>query len=276
MRMKICVLGSGSSGNSTYLETKHTKILIDAGLPFHLISSRLAELGVGAEEIDAILLTHSHIDHIRSAFAFGRRFGTPIFATPETERLSKQKLGNFPCQFFKFEEKIEDLEVIHFPVSHSKEHGENTVNFVIYSGGSKYAHLTDLGSYRPEIVELVRGADCIQVEANYEESIVARKLNNPEYAREWQHLEWIMSPLGHLSNTQCSEFLSLTATEKTKHVFLAHLSENHKEPKKDNNSYYIARRKVSQCLRQFGLRPCLHRTFRYGPRESKKSDVVRI
>ncbi|MEM3493805.1 MAG: MBL fold metallo-hydrolase, partial [Thermoplasmata archaeon] len=72
--MRICVLGSGSSGNATYLETEKTKILIDAGLPFLVIAYRLAELGVLAEEIDALLLTHAHIDHIRSIGTFERKF----------------------------------------------------------------------------------------------------------------------------------------------------------------------------------------------------------
>lgn len=275
--MKICVLGSGSSGNSTYVETERTKILIDAGLPFRVIASRLGELGVLAEEIEAIFLTHSHIDHIRSAGTFERKFGTPIFAMPETERCTKEKLRNYPWNFCKIEERLKDLEIISFPVSHgSLEDAGRPINFVIYCGSSKYAHITDLGTYTPEILEVVRNANCIHVEANYEESIVARKLNDPEYAREWGHLEWIMSPAGHLSNTQCSTLLSLTATEKTKHVFLAHLSENHREADKDNNSFNIARRKVSQCLKHFRLRPVIHRTFRYGAAEGKKSDVVRI
>ncbi|MEM3395788.1 MAG: MBL fold metallo-hydrolase [Thermoplasmata archaeon] len=275
--MRICVLGSGSSGNATYLETEKTKILIDAGLPFRVIASRLAELGVLTNEIDAILLTHAHIDHIRSIGTFERKFGTPVFATTNTQKVAVKKLGEYPWNFCEPEERFSDVEILWFPVPHGDEGSAGKpVNFVIKDRNATYAHITDLGTYTTEMLEVVKGADCIHVEANYEENIVRRKLRDPAYAEEWNYLEWVASSKGHLSNTQCSELLSMIVTQNTKHVFLAHLSENHAEPSKDNNSFVIARRRVMQHLKTFRLKPELHRTYRRGATEGKKSDVVKI
>lgn len=275
--MRICVLGSGSSGNATYVETEKTKILIDAGLPFHVISERLAEIGVFAEQIEAILLTHAHIDHIKSIGTFARKFGTPVFAPIATQKVVFQKLANYPWNFCGLEEKIGDLEIVSFPVHHGQRSDVGApFNFLLTDGNARYAHITDLGSYTNETLEIAKGADCIHIEANYEESIVARKLRDPAYVKEWEYLKWVASSYGHLSNTQCTDFLSVTATNNTKHVFLAHLSENHSEPEKDNNSFLIARMSVLQGLRASGLKPAVHRTYRRGATEGRKSDVVRI
>ncbi|MCX8174108.1 MAG: MBL fold metallo-hydrolase [Thermoplasmata archaeon] len=275
--MQICVLGSGSSGNATYVETEHAKILIDAGLPFRVIAARLAELGVLADQIDAIILTHAHIDHIRSVGTFERNFGTPVFAPPETRKVTMEKLGDYPWNFYQLEEKLNDLEIVSFPVPHGdRRSAGRPLNFILISKGARYAHITDLGTHTPEMLELVRGAECIHVEANYEESIVASKLRDPAHAEEWAYLEWVASSRGHLSNTQCSEFLSMVATQDTRHVFLAHLSENHTQPGKDNNSFRIARRQVTRHLKNFGLKPEIHRTYRRGATEGRKSDAVRI
>lgn len=269
------MLGSGSSGNATYVETERSKILIDAGLPFSVIASRLAELGVLAEQINGILLTHAHIDHIRSIGTFERRFATPFFAPRETQKVIEKKLGNYPWNFYKPEERIRDMEIVCFAVPHGDDATAGMpVNFVIHSGNTTYAHITDLGTYTPEMIDIVKGAACIHVEANYEENIVDRKLRDPVHVEEWPYLEWVSSSRGHFSNTQCSEFLSMVATQNTKHVFLAHLSENHARPEMDNNSFVIARRKVARTLNAFRLKPELHRTYRRGATEGKKSNVV--
>ncbi|MEM3493750.1 MAG: MBL fold metallo-hydrolase, partial [Thermoplasmata archaeon] len=229
------------------------------------------------EEIDAILLTHAHIDHIRSRGTFERKFATPICAPPGTQKVAMEKLGNYPWNFCKPEEKFCDIEIQWFPVPHGdRQTAGEPVNFVIRSRNVTHAHITDLGTYTTEMLEIVKGAESIHVEANYEESIVARKLADPAYAAEWEYLEWVASSKGHLSNTQCSDFLSMVTTQKTRHVFLAHLSENHEEPDKDNNSFAVARKKVAQRLKALRLKPELHRTYRRGATEGKKSDVVQI
>ncbi|MGB9635839.1 MAG: MBL fold metallo-hydrolase [Thermoplasmata archaeon] len=275
--MRICVLGSGSSGNSTYLETECTKILIDAGLPYYIIVQRLAEIGVKPEEINAIFITHAHGDHIRSVCTFERLYGTPVFAPKKTQNVLKEKFPAYPWNFFEIEERYRDIEVVHFSVSHGM--GEEVglpVNFLFYVGNATYAHLTDLGKCEEEHIEIVRGANCIHIEANYEENIVRHKLKNPAFANEWDYLRWVASSNGHLSNTQCSNALSSIVSHKTKHVFLAHLSENHPEPRKDNNSYTIAKRKITLTLKVRGILPEIHRTYRRGASEGRKSDIVTI
>jgi len=275
--MRICVLGSGSSGNCTYVETEHARILIDAGLPYRVIAQRLGELGIAAESIEAIFVTHGHIDHIRSLGTFERLFATPIFAPYETQEIIERRLPGYPWNFYKPEQKFKDIEIVPFSVSHGKNSECGLpVNFVLYSKNSKYAHLTDLGKWDEEIVELVSDANCIHAEANYDERIVALKLKNPEFFEQWDYLRWVASDSGHLSNTQCAELLGRCTGSHTGHVFLAHLSENHRDAARDNNAYQIAKTKIQRYLKQQKKEFVLHRTYRRDATEGKKSDVVRI
>ncbi|MBS0603596.1 MAG: MBL fold metallo-hydrolase [Verrucomicrobia bacterium] len=214
----FCPLASGSKGNCIYIGTPTTKILIDAGVSAKAIRERLAEIGVKLEEIDAILITHEHTDHIRGLEMLGCRMGIPVFANSDTAKAIYEILDECPkFKIFSTGESFEfgDIEVHPFSIQHD---AVDPVAFIIRTGGLKLGFCADLGFATTLVASHLKGCDYLYLEANHEPSMVHAS------ARPMVYKKRVLSRQGHLSNAECAELLEQIYHEGLKHVHLAHLS----------------------------------------------------
>jgi phosphoribosyl 1,2-cyclic phosphodiesterase len=226
MSIKLCVLASGSSGNSTFIGTATTRILIDAGLSAKKITERLAEIGEHPENLDAICVTHEHGDHIAGIRVLQRKYRTPVYANAGTlEGIRAAHKGSHEllcCQFATGSAfQIGDLSMEPFSVSHD---AYEPVGFVIRNGIGAIGVATDIGIVTNLLRQKLRACDVVVIEANHEESMVH------EAPRPWSLKQRILSNQGHLSNRASAELIAEIAGEGLQHLFLAHLSADCNSP----------------------------------------------
>ena len=223
MTLSITHLGSGSSGNATLLATDEMKILIDCGFSGRQLEKRLAMLEISPKELDAILISHHHIDHSRGAAIIQKRWGTPVQANFET----CAKLGMDPvneCRIFEPLDRIEfgsDLSILPISVNHD---GADNVGFIASHAGERAAIVTDLGSWNDELERHISECVHISIEANYD----TKKLWNGPYPERLK--QRISGRGGHLSNRQTAELLSAVTGKHTRSIVLCHLSEQNNAP----------------------------------------------
>jgi len=204
--MKFALLCSGSKGNCFLLQDEHTSILIDCGNTKRYLSMRLEELKVRIEDLDALLITHTHSDHIAQLKMFEgvRTFAPTDIGTP----YEKVEAGR------KFQ--IEHLTVTPLALSHD---AENTVGYVFESWQEKLVYITDTGYIRDSYLSLIKGADYIVLESNHDPEMLM-KTSRPMYLKQR-----IAGDSGHLCNEDCAAVLRKTVTNRTKMIILAHISE---------------------------------------------------
>ncbi len=214
----FCPLASGSKGNCVYLGTKNTKILIDAGISFKQIEKRLNEINVSIEEIDAILITHEHMDHIYGIKTLSKKVNIPIIVNADTAKGIYQNIYFLPeCKIFTSNETFEfkDLKIHPFSIQHDTL---DPVGFVFYIQNMKIGFCTDLGYVTSIVSEQLKGCDYLYLESNHQESMVHASLRPRTYK------ERVLGRQGHLSNDSLIELLKLIYNDNLKHVYLAHLS----------------------------------------------------
>jgi len=237
----FCPLASGSKGNCIYVGTARTKLLIDAGISAKGTRERLLELGVRLEEIDAILITHEHIDHIRGLDVLGCKMGIPVLANSDTAKAIYEVLGVCPkFKIFSTGEAFEfgDIEVHPFSVQHD---AVDPVAFTLRMGGLKLGFCADLGFATTLVASQLQGCDYLYVEANHEPSMVHAS------ARPMVYKKRVLSRQGHLSNEECATLIEQVYHEGLKHVHLAHLSS-------ECNCPELALQKISQRLQTLGAK----------------------
>ncbi len=280
--MRICSLASGSSGNATFVATDRTAILVDSGPSAREVAARLNAIGADPSQLSGILITHAHIDHYKSAGTLHIRYGIPVFVDPSTARALKFRGQRSSWRRIRelqpIPEAIGDISVRALDTSHgTPEHDGRTVAYLLESRHKKVGVVTDLGVPSKEMIAALRGVDAIVLEANYEESVIRRKLSDRSFAGDWHYLRWVLSDLGHLSNHQCGEMLAAILTGRNSHVFLGHMSDNHHDPQRDNNDHRRAVATVRRILEKEQLPlPHLHRTYRIGLEAVGTSDLVEI
>lgn len=222
----FCPLASGSRGNSIFLGTPETKILIDAGINTKQITMRLEEIGTSIEEIDAIIITHDHIDHIQGLKVLTSRYNIPIFANGETAKGIMEHTGKgHKFKIFTTGETFEwrDLEIHPFSVQHDTM---DPVAFTIIHDGLKLGFCTDLGTVTPTVRRALKACDYLYLEANHEPSFVHAS------SRPAVYKERVLGRSGHLSNEAAGKLLCEIAHPGLKHVHLAHLSSECNSPEK--------------------------------------------
>lgn len=222
--MKVSALASGSSGNCFYIEHEKSAILIDAGISTKRIIERLISIKKYPSNIKAIFITHEHIDHVRGADVFARKFNIPIFATSKTIKNCFLCSDSQLINTIKNNEtiKINNLEIKAFPKSHS---AEDPVSYTI-STNKSVAVMTDLGYLCEEAIAHISAADFIFLESNHDTKML-------EHGPYPEHLKrWIKSNEGHLSNKQAALGILEHANQKLKHVVLSHISEINNTPQK--------------------------------------------
>ena len=242
MTVKFMSLASGSSGNCYYLATDSTAILVDAGIGIRTIKKVFKERMLNLEEIQAVLVTHDHADHIKAVGHLGEKHGIPVYTTPEihegmkhsycmTERLKPER-----TRFIQKEEtfNVGDFTITCFEVPHD---GTDNVGYCITTGDKTFSFLTDIGHITPTAARFIQQADYLILEANYDDSM----LQMGPYP---QHLkERIAGPNGHMSNHEMADYLSHHFPQHLKHLWLCHLS-------KDNNHPELAFKTVELAFRQ--------------------------
>lgn len=233
--MRFCSIASGSSGNCIYIGSENTHILIDTGIAGKKIEEGLNSLGLTSLDIDAVLVTHEHSDHIGGLGVFSRKSGADVYATEGTNKgmFLKGKLGDMSKSKINIVEyghdyNIGDLQIHVTKVSHDTL---EPCAYTVSQNGKKAGVITDLGTYDEEIIKAYRNLDVLLIESNHDE----RMLRAGRYPYQLQNR--ILSDKGHLSNAAGGRLLDLVLSERIKHVFLGHLS-------KDNNYPALARQTV--------------------------------
>ena len=224
-RMKVCVIASGSTGNSVYVEEGATKVLIDAGLSGKQIEERLMSIGVNVRSLTAIVVSHEHSDHVGGVGGLGRRFGIPIWITEPTMRVCRKVLrGAERIRMFDNDQAffIGDLHFQPFALSHD---AIDPVNFTVTGGDSCLGIATDMGIITQLVFERLRSADLVVMETNYDRDLL---MNGPS---PWSVKQRISGNRGHLANDTAAEALSGLASHGLQQAVLAHLSDQSNQPK---------------------------------------------
>lgn len=220
----FCPLASGSKGNCIYLGTNQTKILIDAGISTKVLQARLSEINVDLADIDAILITHEHMDHILGLKTLAFKKGIPVFANHETAKGIVETFHDCPkFKIFSTGETFEfgDLEIHPFSIQHDTL---DPVAFTIRTNNLKLGFCTDLG-YATSLVQYqLNDCDYLYLESNHEPSMVHAS------SRPMIYKQRVLSRSGHLSNDACGNLLAHVYGPKLKHVHLAHLSSECNSP----------------------------------------------
>ncbi|MCM1159311.1 MAG: MBL fold metallo-hydrolase [Clostridium sp.] len=226
--MRLCSLYSGSSGNAIYVGTNDTHVLIDVGVSMKKVVTALHSIEVKPEELDAILITHEHSDHIGGLGVFLRKYGIPVYGTDKTlEAVSQYKnLGKVDFSLFhgiKPEEsfQIEDLWVK--PVS-TWHDAADPVCYTLTDGDKKISVATDLGDFDEHIVDSLSGADAMLIEANHD----IRMLEVGPYPYPLK--QRILGKRGHLSNERGGQLVRALLNDHIKGIYLGHLSKENNYP----------------------------------------------
>ena len=226
--MRVCTIASGSSGNCIYVGSESTHLLIDAGLSGKRIEQGLNEIGLCGKDIDAVLITHEHADHIQGLGVISRKLALPIYTAEKTYNAILQggKVGKIPDGLFNEISSDEifsigDIEVHSFSTSHD---AADPLGFRFESGDKSFAIATDLGCYNDYIIRQLTDLDGILVESNHD----VRMLEAGAYPYFLK--QRILSDRGHLSNEEAGHLLEHILHDGLKNIILGHLSKENNYP----------------------------------------------
>jgi phosphoribosyl 1,2-cyclic phosphodiesterase len=224
--MRIISLQSGSNGNCIYVEAGGVRLLFDAGISGSTAQERLASHGRDIRRVDALIISHDHSDHIRSAGIFQRKFGIPLYVTPRTlaaarSRCSLGKLSDIHHFRSGGAIRLGGATVHTVPTPHD---GEDGTLFVVDDGSRRLGIMTDLGHVFHDLGRLIASCDAVLLESNYDPVMLA----NGPYPRYLK--ERIKGPRGHISNREAAELLAGAAGPRLRWAFIGHLSEQNNSP----------------------------------------------
>lgn len=221
--MKLCSIASGSSGNCICVGSERTTLLVDVGISGKRVEKGLNFIDMTTKEIDGILLTHEHIDHVKGLGVLARKYGIPLYATPGTLSAVMQiaSLGKIPGELFVTIDEntpfqIGDLGIEPFAISHD---AAQPVGYRITQGKKSVGIATDMGTYTNETVDKLTGLDVLLLEANHD-------INMLQVGRYPYYLKQrILGERGHLSNESAGRLLGQVLHDDMRHVLLGHLSQ---------------------------------------------------
>ena len=226
--MRLCSLYSGSSGNSIYVGSDQTHILVDVGVSAKKIIEALTKVEIKPEEIDGILITHEHSDHIAGLGVILRKFGIPVYGTPKTlEAVTQYKsLGKVDMSLFHGVEPEQSFQINDMwikPIS-TWHDAADPVCYTLMNEEKKVAIATDLGDYDDHIVDALSGADAMLIEANHD----IRMLEVGPYPYPLK--QRILGKRGHLSNERGGQLVRALLNDHIKGIYLGHLSKENNYP----------------------------------------------
>ncbi len=227
-------LQSGSNGNCIYVEANGARLLFDAGLSGTCAAKRMAQHGRDIRDVQAVVISHDHVDHIKCAGILQRKFGLPIYVTRRTLAATYCKLGQLSD--VRHFESGDTLEFGHVKVHtvHTPHDAADGVAFVVECEGKKLGILTDLGHPFPGLGSLVEELDAAYLECNYDPHML-------EYGTYSEELKArIRGNGGHLSNDEAARILKTCTKKRPKWVAVAHLSEENNHPQLAHEAQYNA------------------------------------
>ncbi|WP_226681708.1 MBL fold metallo-hydrolase [Sutcliffiella horikoshii] len=242
MSLHFSVLASGSTGNAIYVATEEHSLLIDAGLSGKKMQELFDGIGKKIEDLSGILVTHEHSDHIKGLGVLARKYKLPIYANEKTWKAMDGLVGVIPTeQKFNFEiEQVKTfggLDVQSFGVSHD---AAEPMFYSFHDGDKKVVVITDTGYVSDRMKGIISNADAYVFESNHD----VQMLQMGHYP--WSIKRRILSDVGHVSNEDAALAMADVMGDKTKRIYLAHLS-------KDNNMKDLARMSVQQTLATRGV-----------------------
>lgn len=225
--MRVTSLGSGSEGNALVVEassgTTTTRVLLDCGFSAKEIDRRLVRVGLASGELDAILITHEHSDHIGGALTMARRFGIPLYMSWGTARAVGADTADVDLHVMWGDDAaaIGDLEIHPYTVPHD---AREPLQFVFSNGSARLGVLTDAGMSTPHLCSALNGCNALVLEANHDVEMLA----NGRYPASLKAR--ISGSHGHLSNAAAAEILASLDRSRLRHLVAAHLSQQNNQP----------------------------------------------
>lgn len=240
--MRFSVLASGSSGNAIYIENDQHSFLVDVGLSGRKMEELFASIGKKMSNLDGILVTHEHSDHIKGIGIVARKYNVPIYANEKTWTAMDGLVGTIPTdQRFHFAmdtvKTFGSIDIESFAVSHD---AADPMFYVFHENGRKLALITDTGYVSDRMKGVIQASDAFVFESNHDVGM----LQMGRYP--WSVKRRILSDVGHVSNEDAAVAMSEVMAEKPTRIYLSHLS-------KDNNMKDLARMSVEQTLQTKGI-----------------------
>ena len=240
--MRVCNLSSGSDGNCTYVETDNVEVLVDIGISASETVKRLRVLGVDAKDIDAILISHEHSDHIKGLDVFASKYKTKVYVHSQGVGAVYTKMKKLSAkQIYSFDDMpftIGDLNVDTVCLPHDAVHCSG---FILSCNKRKISIITDLGHTNDVILNKISGSSLVYLESNHDVEMLK---NNPNYPYKLKIR--ILGKLGHLSNLDCAKAIEFLAKTGTKQIMLSHISRH-------NNTQSLAYTSVCKYLASVGI-----------------------
>ncbi|WP_156300335.1 MBL fold metallo-hydrolase [Streptobacillus canis] len=223
--MKVAILGSSSSGNSTFIEVGGVKLLVDVGFSLKKIVEKLASINEKLEDIYAVFITHEHIDHVKSLGPLLRKTNALVYIHEDSYNVIKDKIGKYDEDRIILlkdrEVYINNASIVNFDLTHDAVH---CLGYSFIENNKKFVYITDAG-YVTKMMELqCQNADVIAIESNYDFDL----LMTGSYP--WDIKNRIKGKFGHLSNQDCLKLLRNSYTDKLKKIYLMHLSDENNMP----------------------------------------------
>lgn len=236
--MFVSVLASSSSGNATYIETPKQKVLVDAGLSGKKLAELMSSINRDLNDVDALFVTHEHSDHIHGVGVLARRYHLDVYANEGTWQAMAPKIGKVALEQQHIFEMgttmtLGDLDIESFGISHDAAEPQF---YQFHHEDKAFAILTDTGYVSDRVAGTIKDADGYLMECNHDLNM----LRNGLYP--WSLKQRILGDRGHLSNDDGAETLMEVLGQRTKHVFLGHLSQ-------ENNFKDLAHATVTETLR---------------------------
>jgi phosphoribosyl 1,2-cyclic phosphodiesterase len=235
--LRFALLGSGSSGNSLFIVTPSSKIIIDDGFSFKELQSRVATIGETLDGLKAVFITHEHSDHVKGIGVLSRKMGVPIYLTEKTRANLPDSVGELKnVEVFESGEKvaIDGLTITSFNVCHD---AADPVSYVVNYGNAKLGLAADLGHAPQYVKQRLEGSHALILESNHCPDMLHRGPYPPALKQR------IRSRYGHLSNFDMTTLLASLLHDALQYVVLVHLSH-------ENNTPEIARKLASGVLKQ--------------------------
>ncbi|MBE5931851.1 MAG: MBL fold metallo-hydrolase [Lachnospiraceae bacterium] len=226
--MKMMSIASGSSGNCTFVGTENTSLLVDVGISKKKISEGLSNINLDFTDINGILITHEHIDHIRAIGVIARAYGIPIYSTKDTchEICKCKSLGNFDNSLLNPIEPdskftIGDIDIVPHSIWHD---AADPLCYTLFNNGKKISIATDIGNYDQYLINGLKDSDALLIESNHD----LRMLQVGPYPYDLKRR--VMSDRGHLSNEASGKLIKSILNDHIKAILLGHLSHENNYP----------------------------------------------
>ena len=220
---KFCNLYSGSSGNCSFVESDNCKLLVDCGVSCKKIEEGLSLIGSSVSDLDGILITHEHLDHVKALQVLCKKYDVPIYANEKTFDNIKQIIPDDLKIFFKTNESfdLKDLKIFPFDIPHD---AADPCGFSISQGDKKVSIATDVGHVEKDLFDNLIGSNFILLDSNYEPEMLKC------YKYPYNLKRRILGPNGHLSNEDAAKTISTLVKNGSYNISLGHLSQQNNFP----------------------------------------------